>query len=90
MTCTEHKYQASGGDEAFQRIKRELGIKDCPKCKTAIEKTEGCNHMTCGGCGAHICWVCLAAFRTSDECYVHLEGQHGGIGVEVMWFDPYD
>jgi hypothetical protein len=90
MTCAEHKYQASGGDEAFQRIKRELGIKDCPECKTAIEKTEGCNHMTCGGCGAHICWVCLAAFRTSDECYVHLEGQHGGIGVEVMWFDPYD
>jgi hypothetical protein len=86
MTCAEHKYDVSGGDEAFQKIKRELGIKDCPKCKTAMEKTEGCNHMTCGGCGAHICWVCLAAFRTSVECYAHLNRKHGGIGVEVMWF----
>jgi hypothetical protein len=79
MTCAEHKDLASGGHEALEKIKKELGIKDCPKCKTAIEKIEGCNHMTCRGCGTHICWVCMATFGTGGECYAHLNKMHGGV-----------
>lgn len=30
----------------------------CPTCSTPIEKTEGCNHMTCTRCKQHFCWVC--------------------------------
>jgi len=40
----------------------------CPKCTTAIQKTRGCNHMTCiikdkdgrviGGCGHEFCYSC--------------------------------
>lgn len=37
--------------------------KQCPHCHRAIEKNEGCNHMTCqravGGCGHEFCWICL-------------------------------
>lgn len=80
-TCAEYKDIASGGYEALERLKRELNIKDCPKCKTLIEKTEGCNHVTCGGCRAHICWVCRADFVTSDSCYAHMNKAHGGIGL---------
>ncbi|EXJ91896.1 hypothetical protein A1O3_00446 [Capronia epimyces CBS 606.96] len=80
-TCAEYKDIASGGYEALQRLKRELNIKDCPKCTTPMEKTEGCNHMTCGGCKAHICWVCLAVFDQSGPCYDHMNKEHGGIGL---------
>lgn len=79
MTCAEHKDHASGGREAFEELKKKLGIKDCPKCKTAMEKTEGCNHMTCRGCGIHICWKCLDTFSTGGECYAHMNKKHGGI-----------
>jgi hypothetical protein len=85
-TCVEYKDIASGGYEALERLKRELNIKDCPKCTTPMEKTEGCNHMTCGGCRAHICWVCMAVFETSGSCYDHMNKEHGGIGLGLQHF----
>ena len=84
-TCAEHEDMNSG--EGLKDLKRELEIKDCPKCTTPLEKIEGCNHMTCGGCRAHICWVCLEVFEHSEECYGHMSKEHGGIGLED---DPED
>lgn len=83
-TCAEYKDIESGGYEALEKLKRKLNIKDCPKCKTAMEKTEGCNHITCGGCSAHICWVCMAVFGTSGPCYEHMTKKHGGIGLGAL------
>ena len=85
-TCAEYKDIASGGYEALERLKKELNIKDCPKCTTPIEKTEGCNHMTCGGCRAHICWVCMKIFESSGPCYDHMNKVHGGIGLGLQHF----
>ena len=31
--------------------------KQCPKCDVSIQRTGGCNHITCQ-CGTHWCWVC--------------------------------
>ena len=31
--------------------------KQCPGCSAFIQRTGGCNHMTCG-CGKHWCWEC--------------------------------
>ncbi|ORY68942.1 uncharacterized protein BCR38DRAFT_464210 [Pseudomassariella vexata] len=83
MTCADHKYHISGGHEALEKVKKKLGIKDCPKCKTPMEKTEGCNHMTCGGCGIHICWVCMRTFQEATLCYKHMNREHGGIGLQI-------
>lgn len=81
MSCADYQDVSTGGYAAFEKLKREIGIKDCPKCKTPLEKTEGCNHMACR-CGAHICWVCLGTFKASSDCYGHMKKEHGGIGLE--------
>ena len=83
MTCADYKDLKSGGLEAFERFKKSMKIKDCPKCKTPIEKIDGCNHMTCGGCTAHLCWICLEIFPTGTLCYDHLSKEHGGIFNEA-------
>ncbi|KAK6986598.1 hypothetical protein BgiMline_016250 [Biomphalaria glabrata] len=52
----------------------------CPECRAPIEKTEGCNHMTCGACRAHFCWICQETFINDSDCYKHLRNIHGSIG----------
>jgi hypothetical protein len=80
-TCAQRMGDSSGDLQALNKVKRELGIQDCPRCETSMEKTEGCNHMTCKGCSCHICWVCLATFNEGSVCYAHMRRLHGGIGI---------
>ena len=40
----------------WAREKDNIGY--CPKCKTRVEKVEGCNHMTCYICSFQWCWQC--------------------------------
>ena len=35
--------------------------------------------MECTNCKIHICWKCLKTFKTSTQCYDHLQKDHGGI-----------
>jgi len=73
---------ATDGTSALAQYKAANQIKDYPRCKAAMQKTFGCNHMRCP-CGAHICWVCLDDFDTDKGCYDHLRKEHGGIGIEM-------
>ncbi|KIK75381.1 hypothetical protein PAXRUDRAFT_173041, partial [Paxillus rubicundulus Ve08.2h10] len=52
-------------------------VKKCPRCSVPIEKTIGCNHMTCR-CGAHICWRCMGIFP-AQAIYQHMHSAHGTI-----------
>ncbi|KAI1767212.1 hypothetical protein GGR53DRAFT_518618 [Hypoxylon sp. FL1150] len=83
MSCADYKDLSTGGYAAFEKLKRENGIKDCPKCRTPLEKNGGCDHMACQ-CGAHICWVCLDTFELHVDCYRHMNKEHGGIDVEDL------
>ncbi|RTE79490.1 hypothetical protein BHE90_006012 [Fusarium euwallaceae] len=78
LTCAEHQDQTSGGLQALNTLKKKLGIQDCPRCTTSLEKTAGCDHVTCQGCNTHICWICMAKFDHGDACYQHLMGVHRG------------
>ncbi|KAJ8069812.1 hypothetical protein OCU04_000227 [Sclerotinia nivalis] len=77
-TCAEYEDETSGRYEATLKLMERIGIKSCPKCKTPIEKTDGCDHILCK-CGAHLCWMCLETFTESKLCYEHMNSKHGGI-----------
>ncbi|GMH37965.1 hypothetical protein BSKO_05849 [Bryopsis sp. KO-2023] len=66
-TCSQYDEDARRVEEvALLQLLERSNFKRCPKCNHAIEKTGGCDHMTCrqnaGGCGAEFCWLCLADY----------------------------
>ena len=52
----------------------------CPDCRQGIEKTEGCNKMTCT-CGCFMCWTCGA--KLSGDGYSHYRNVNGEPGVSA-------
>ncbi|XAR49478.1 RNA helicase [Bertholletia excelsa] len=76
MSCERYKAMKDDPDLSLKEWRQgKDNVKECPVCSYTIEKTEGCNHMTCK-CGKHICWVCLKYFSTSGECYAHMGSAH--------------
>ncbi|KAG1884346.1 hypothetical protein F4604DRAFT_204787 [Suillus subluteus] len=81
LTCEERDHAE---DKLYHEWAATHDVKNCPGCKTPIERSEGCNHMTCVRCQTHICWVCLATFPKGDGIYDHMREQHGSIGLEFL------
>jgi hypothetical protein len=82
MSCEEYRDLSSEGTLAFKKWKTENDVRDCPSCKIGIQKSYGCNHMTCQNCSKHICWFCMQVFETGPACYDHMEKVHKNIYAE--------
>jgi len=62
ISCDEYDMLVASQDEIAHKLWIDSNTKECPKCKVAIEKNGGCNHMTCKFCKHEFCWKCLANF----------------------------
>lgn len=43
--------------------------KECAKCHSTIEKSGGCNHMTCQKCKHEFCWICMGDWSLHGTSY---------------------
>ncbi|KDN43490.1 hypothetical protein RSAG8_06079, partial [Rhizoctonia solani AG-8 WAC10335] len=63
----------------------------CPRCETRVEKSEGCNHMTCVRCAAHFCFRCGTKLR-AESPYTHFSQPGSCYGklfdVDASSWDP--
>jgi hypothetical protein len=66
--------RASGTDNIDERTRK------CPSCAVPVEKTGGCDHITCV-CGEHWCWQCQHLAEDGEDIYEHLWATHGGLGL---------
>ena len=67
--CTKCKNEYHGKrpcsdavDIAVQRWAKKRLVQTCSKCNMLVEKTRGCNHMTCPICRYQWCWLCGATY----------------------------
>ena len=68
LTCQQYQHwrtENAQGDSALQELAQREGWKDCPRCKFYIERSEGCNHLTCT-CGTHFCYLCGVVLDPAD------------------------
>ncbi|XP_013397941.1 uncharacterized protein LOC106164543 [Lingula anatina] len=64
VTCKQFKK----GDKLLRQWAKEYhygqpNAKRCPSCKIFIQRTTGCDHMTCSGCKTEFCYRCGERFR---------------------------
>lgn len=60
---------------SYIKTAQSLNARDCPGCGVTIEKTHGCDHITCR-CGQHWCWRCGTKF-TASTIYTHIYACRG-------------
>ncbi len=74
VTCAVFReWNQKEGDPTADEAWLAAFTKNCPNCHTAIQKNEGCNHMTCKkearGCGFEFCWICMVKWSEHNGSY---------------------
>ncbi|XP_067899923.1 E3 ubiquitin-protein ligase RNF14 isoform X2 [Heterodontus francisci] len=74
----KQRLEKSYGIRVLQKAMEELcseewlhkNSKPCPRCRTKIQKVDGCNKMTCISCKQCFCWLCRRPLPKVDP-YEH-------------------
>ncbi|GIQ80887.1 hypothetical protein KIPB_001761 [Kipferlia bialata] len=77
-TKTRQKVEADLNNELNRFRELSASVHTCPSCGVAVEKSEGCNHITCH-CGKHWCWACGFVSTREGPVYAHMVEKHGGL-----------
>ena len=96
VSCHVHLGTAADEDYSLKmymrrRRKAGAGIAEC-RCGAVIEKTSGCDHMTCAVCKKHFCWKCHQFFTSGDATYYHQRSCPGkplDVGDDDVYDDGY-
>ncbi|MGH0178814.1 UNVERIFIED_CONTAM: hypothetical protein FKN15_013761 [Acipenser sinensis] len=64
LNCRDYKK----GDKLLHHWAGEIehgqrNAQKCPRCKIHIQRTEGCDHMTCSQCNTNFCYRCGERYR---------------------------
>ncbi|GAX11563.1 hypothetical protein FisN_22Lh256 [Fistulifera solaris] len=85
----EHVQEVSGVEDSddykdvAQKLWMRANTRPCPKCQAPIQKSDGCNHMTCRGCRYEYCWICSGDWK-------HHTTETGGFFRCNRWIDQKD
>ncbi|XP_061366920.1 E3 ubiquitin-protein ligase RSL1-like [Gastrolobium bilobum] len=70
MSCEEYQNlpedERDASDITLHRLAQNKRWKRCQQCRTMIELTQGCYHMTCR-CGHEFCYSCGAEYRDGQQ-----------------------
>lgn len=63
-------------DPELADLLKRWGIRRCPKCRAAVRRMYGCNHIQCR-CGAQWCWFCTGPIANCRDlpCPAEMEGE---------------
>jgi len=72
MTCEEYDEK---NKEEFIKNREAAGkdAKECPGCGILVQKSQGCNHMTCTKCSTEFCYVCGANITGEENVIRHYQ-----------------
>lgn len=54
----EWKEMNDKADQQFNLLVAKEKLRACPNCNVWVQKTQGCNHITCKKCNHQFCYIC--------------------------------
>lgn len=69
ISCQQARAEKTEKEDQASNEWKAAHAKQCPQCKVAIEKNDGCNHMTCKQCRYEFCWICLERYPCPRGSY---------------------